>query len=73
MYDSDEVRRLRLQIIELEKENEKLRAEASRYLSKWIAAQDLASWRQVLMLTQTPSETPSETTPEVPVEISAKT
>ena len=60
MYDSDEVRRLKLQIIELEEENEKLRAEASRYLGKWIAAQDLASWRQVLMIAGS-SETPPET------------
>ena len=60
MYDSDEVRRLKLQIIELEEENEKLRAEASRYLGKWIAAQDLASWRQVLMIAGS-SETPTET------------
>jgi hypothetical protein len=60
MYDSDEVRRLKLQIIELEEENEKLRAEASLYLGKWIAAQDLASWRQVLMIAGS-SETPTET------------
>jgi hypothetical protein len=59
MYDSDEVRRLKLQIIELEEENEKLRAEASLYLGKWIAAQDLASWRQVLMIAGSP-ETPPE-------------
>lgn len=58
--ESSEVRKLRLRILELEKENEKLRAEASLYLGNWIAAQDLASWRQVLVLVGKP-ETPSET------------
>jgi hypothetical protein len=60
VYDSDEVRHLRLRVLELEEENEKLRAEASRYLGKWVAAQDLASWRQVLMLAGNPEKTSAE-------------
>jgi hypothetical protein len=36
-------------ILELERENEKLRQESALYLGNWVAAQELASWRQVLM------------------------
>lgn len=64
MYDpyeeSSEVRKLRLRVIELEKEVEKLRCESAKYLGNWIAAQDLASLRQVLALAGK-HETPPET------------
>lgn len=60
LYYSDEIRSLRLRILELEKENEELRKEASRYLGKWISAQDLASWRQVVMLANNSEEASSK-------------
>jgi len=62
-YYLNEVRDLKLRIFELERENEKLRQESAEYLGNWIAAQDLASWRQVLMLVKSP-ETPPEVPPE---------
>jgi hypothetical protein len=61
MYEIPEIKKLRLRIAELERENDKLRKESSEYLSNWIAAQDLASWRQVLMLVK-------ETNPVLKVE-----
>lgn len=37
-------------IAKLEAENDRLSGEVSHYLAKWIAAADLAAWRQVAAL-----------------------
>ena len=49
-FDTSEVKQLRIRLLELERENEKLHSEVSLYLGKWVSALDLASFRQVLML-----------------------
>jgi hypothetical protein len=45
-----ELRRAQANIRRLETENEKLRAESSDYLDKWVQAQDLAAHRNLMLV-----------------------
>jgi len=54
-YPKSEIEKLRARVAFLERENKRLTQEVGEYLGNWIAAQDLASWRQVLMLIKEPN------------------
>ena len=53
LFSSDEIiRNLQIENAALKKENQELRKKSGEYLSKWVAAQDLAAHRNMLLFCQ---------------------
>ena len=50
---TERIKVLEARVAELEEENASLRRESSEYLRRWVSAQDLAAWRNCLLIAAT--------------------